>query len=337
MLTLCFYSKNYIQRVKSCDKIAQSIINKRGSIVLNIAHLRFSLLAFCCFTLFSSFSSNSEEVTVVYPDVKPPYNKIFKQIIRGIARSEGVDLAEIKVKKTSDIDSIPKLIKTQKVIALGRRGLSVAEQIHQQKNVVIGAYPLKQGQLSGVSLMAKPSSLFNFVKELAPNVTAITVVYSKDSQWIVELAKADAKASGLALNAIYVDSLKSAVKSYDKIFEQGDESNAIWLPMDTISAHDKVIVPAILEKAWRKKRVVFSSKPVHAKRGALFSSLPEHTLLGEQLASFVMNKRLESKAELKPLEHVKLAVNLRTAAHLGYRYNNSQRADFAITFPTNNE
>ncbi|MEY8214598.1 MAG: hypothetical protein RPR97_08965, partial [Colwellia sp.] len=110
--------------------------------------------------------------------------------------------------------------------------------------------------------------------------------------------------------------------------------DAIWLPLDRISSNDKVTLPFVLKKAWSKEVVVFSSKPSHAKRGALFSTYPDNFSLGEHL--FTMVQELEKQPDQKdfsPLQSTLLAVNLRTAAHLGLKYSAKQQQLFKLTFP----
>ena len=80
--------------------------------------------------------------------------------------------------------------------------------------------------------------------------------------------------------------------------------------------------------------MVFSSKPSHAKRGALFSTYPDNFALGKHL--FTMVQELEKQPEQKNFAALKstlLAVNLRTAAHLGLKYSYEQQQQFKLTFP----
>lgn len=286
---------------------------------------------------FSGFSSHAstEKVTVIYPDVSSPYDKIFSQIINGIESELDNKVIQLKLPRSFNKNEVIQSISTQQVIALGKRGLSIAREVYKEKSVVIGALPIAPNVISGVSLMAAPKALFNSLHELAPQVTTITVLYSIASAWIIDDAKVEAKKRGLVLNAISVENLKSAVTTYNNLFESNKSENmAIWLPLDPITANEKIIVPKILEKAWEKKIVVFSSKPTHAKRGALFSALPDNFTLGKQLASLIKSvSNKESASIVKPLNTIKLAVNLRTAAHLGFNYQPSEVSKFTLTFP----
>jgi putative ABC transport system substrate-binding protein len=283
---------------------------------------------------FFNCQLSAETLTIIYPDVDAPYDIIFNQIKSGIASEFKGEIIEIKLPVKFDNTEVVNSIITDKVIALGKRGWIIAKQIYKIKPVVVGALPIKPNGISGVSLMASPEVLFNTLKELAPAVKTITVLYSKNSSWLIEKAKFEAQSQGFNLNPIQVDDIREAVQKYDEIFaNKNSEHHAIWLPLDPVTADDKIIVPVILEKAWENKMVVFSSKPTHAKRGALFSAVPDNELLGHQLAKMVNKISKKPQSVVTPMHDIKLAVNLRTAAHLGFAYNASTRSTFALTFP----
>ncbi len=295
---------------------------------LNIV-LLFSLL-------FSvSLCTYAEQVTVVYPNVKAPYDTIFKQIIQGIDKVFHNEVIHLKLASKFDAEQTAQKITTPKVIALGRRGMRIAKHIYHQKLVVVGALPIKPNGIAGVSLMADPEVLFTSLLTLAPKTSKVVVIYSPSSAWIIPEAKIKAQAQNLTLVAISVNDIKSAVKAYNKLFEKENlDKTAIWLPLDPISAHEKIVIPVILEKAWEDKIVVFSSKPSHAKRGALFSVLPDNQLMGEQLAHLINTIDGKDRPSIvNTLKAIKLAVNLRTATHLGFSYSAKQRTSFALTFP----
>lgn len=65
------------------------------------------------------------------------------------------------------------------------------------------------------------------------------------------------------------------------------KTDALWLPLDPVTVNEQVILPRLLERSWEQNQVLFSSKPSHAKRGALFSMFPNHFELGKQLAIMV--------------------------------------------------
>ncbi|MGB1197982.1 MAG: ABC transporter substrate binding protein [Thalassotalea sp.] len=292
-----------------------------------------SILLSCLISL--SCFAWAEKLTVVYPDVKAPYDIIFQKINEGIAEEFNGEITQIKLPKNFTPSTVAQSIKSDKVIALGKRGMMVAKQVYQTQPVIVGALPIKPNGISGVSLMADPNILFDSLNELAPKVKIVTVLYTSASAWIMNVAKEQAIKHDLQLNSIKVDNIRTAVKAYSEIFEHDNlENMAIWLPLDPITANDKVIVPTILEKAWENKMVVFSSKPTHAKRGALFSAMPNNKMLGHQLARMINTVNYKKRpSTVNPLNEIKLAVNLRTAAHLGYNYNVNEKSKFSLTFP----
>jgi len=284
-----------------------------------------------------------KKLTVIYPEVDAPNDATFSQIIQGIRAEFKGQIIPLRIPRNFDVKQVSKNVFTSQVIILGKRGVSIANEFYQEKLVVIGALPLIPTHLSGVSLMASPTVLFETLGELAPQINIINVVYSASSAWLIENAKIVAKSKGYILKAILVDDLKMAVKTYNNLFEKNTSENvAIWLPLDPITTNEQIILPTLLEKAWKKKIVVFSSKPTHAKRGALFSALPDNMGLGKQLIKLmsvlnsnnvIKNSKNNNLVVVKPLNAIKLAVNLRTAAHLGYNYQPYLLSRFSQTFP----
>ena len=68
------------------------------------------------------------------------------------------------------------------------------------------------------------------------------------------------------------------------------DDSALWLLQDRKIVDSKVVLPFILEKAWQKNIVVFSSALSHVKKGVLFSMYPDNQSHGEQLAKLVLKQ-----------------------------------------------
>lgn len=320
---------------------------------------KFFFLVFLIASLFlgrASYAENTEndyanKIAIFYPQAKEPYNSIYKNIIAGSDEAANQDGQAISIEKfiiekdfnAKDIAKDLEQKQINKVIVLGRSGWKLAKQLstftldNQTKKfqVVSGALPITPNGVSGISLITDPTYLFDYLKQVAPNVKKIHVAYSKKSAWLIDLAKVAAFEKDLQLNLKLVTSTAEAIAFYQQIFDSGvSNKDAIWLPLDHISSHDKITLPLILEKAWTKEVVVFSSKPSHAKRGALFSTYPDNFALGQHL--FTMVQELEEQPEQKNFSALKstlLAVNLRTAAHLGLKYSSEQQQQFKLTFP----
>jgi len=90
----------------------------------------------------------------------------------------------------------------------------------------------------------------------------------------------------------------------------------------------------LLQKAWDRDLAIISNKPAHAKRGALFAMYPDNRGLGQELALLLDHvNETAQQSEVLPLSRLNLAVNLRTAAHLGLNFTLRQQEDFTLTFP----
>lgn len=275
---------------------------------------------------------------VVYPQVPSPYNQIFTEIISGIeSQFEGdIQLKSISKSETSEtLIALLNELDPNMLIALGRRGYKLSQLMENDTPIVIGALPIKPNGISGISLLADPKILFSALQQLAPNITRVHVVYSKNSKWLIQLADAQSQSLGLDLHKVEVTDIKSAVEEYDRLLMSiNTKTEAVWLPLDPVTANEQVILPSLLERSWEQNVVLFSSKPAHAKRGALFSMFPDHYELGKQLAAMVQSMfDTKQKQGVLPLQDMKLAVNLRTAAHLGFEYKNRQKDTFHLTFP----
>ncbi|PLX81336.1 MAG: ABC transporter substrate-binding protein [Desulfuromonas sp.] len=279
-----------------------------------------------------------QPIAIIYPDVAEPYGSIFRKIVGGI-EDELVDNVEIySVRQETDVERIRNRVGQESfgaIIALGRGGIFATRSIGTHLPVVVGALPLTPSEKSGISLEPDPAILFSRLNQLAPHIKRIRVVYSSRNQWLIRLAEEVARERSMVLLAEQVEDLRSAVHRYRVILQDVDPlRDAIWVPLDSVTSNEEVILPLLLQTSWDKRILMFSSKPSHAQRGALFSMYPDYYGLGCSLARMA-RKTVENPkfSEVLPLRDLKMAVNLRTAAHIGLRFSTRQQEDFKLVFP----
>jgi putative tryptophan/tyrosine transport system substrate-binding protein len=298
-------------------------------------------LFLCCFLLLipgGSHSTAQTNIAVLYPEVSEPFFSVFQTIIRGIENQTGAvklyalaeDADPVRLNgwlRQEQIDS---------VIALGRHGLLASQALEEPRRVTIGALPITPGGGAGISLSPDPAVLFQHLREVVPSVRRIHVVYTESNAWLMPIAEAAAQSRGLKFSPQRVSDLREAVHQYRTLLQNiRGTSEAIWLPLDNITANDDVILPMVLQAAWEKGLVVFSSKPPHAQRGALFSMYPDHFGMGQHLARMASSEKTGAQMpEVVPLANLQLAVNLRTAFHLGLRFTPRQQEKFDLVFPS---
>ena len=281
-------------------------------------------------------------LAVLYPDAAGPYRAIFDAIIEGAEEELDGEAERIPLAKGAEPGELGGELADKRVngvIALGPEGYRIAQagSIPPSVATISGAYFIPPNSVPGVSLAVDPQPLFEQLKKLSPRTERVHVVYDpKYNDWLVELAQQAANRFGLEFHAYPESSLRDAVSRYRRLIERDlGEQDAVWLPVDATTVYDKVVLPLVLQAAWDQRFTVFSSKPNHAQKGALFSLFPDHGALGKRLVKMV--KRLrdgDDEVVMEPLGDVKLAVNVRTAKHLGLRFSSSQQREFALVFPS---
>lgn len=278
-------------------------------------------------------------LAVLYPDAPPPYKQVFDQIVDGIDVRHADRLIRYPLETRYNRERVLSQLdrdQVDMVITLGRRGYSLINDLDGHYPFVSGALPLTpNGTLSGVSLITDPDNLLSQLPSLSPATRRVFVLYTDKSRWMVELVKISAKKKGLEVWADKVGTLADAVKKYEEILRNVNaKTDAIWLPLDKVTANESVIFPMLLREAWDRRLVLFSSKPSHVKRGALFSIYPNNQQSGERLAEMV--KELSSGKTVpgvEPSRSLNVGVNLRTAVHLGLEYSPTLTRSFYRTFP----
>ncbi len=322
-------------------KLRLPFISRSGSRLRRLRHA-FCILFIFVFSLVGlSHGWAESRVAVLYPNVQEPYLSIFQNILNGVQSELGrARVRPVAVSENIEPDALRSLLREERidvVIALGRQGFLAAQRAGEPLPlpVVVGALPIVPGGFSGISLSPDPDLLFRQLGELAPSVKRVHVVYSEGNDWLIQRAQTSARSRGLQLSAYRVGDLREAVRQYRDL-TQGNlgRSEAIWLPLDTVTSDDDVILPMLLRAAWDNKFVLFSSKPSHAQRGALFSMYPNHFALGRNLGAMASSFGNPHAELAVPLSDLHVAVNVRTAAHLGLRFTPRQQERFDLVFPS---
>ncbi len=292
-------------------------------------------------------SLDPSRVAVLYPDMREPFRKVFRNMIRGI---ESQLVGSVKSYplfqgfKQTDLERWLDQNQIQIVIALGNRGLETARRLPSTRRIVLGALltvpATNAHRYSGIVLTPDPGILFARLNELAPKVKRVTVVYKPQThQWIINQAQAAARAQGVALNVLAAGDLRKAAGLYrDFLREKLNRSDALWLLQDDTVLDERAILPFVLKQAWDREFVVLSSNPVHVKRGALFALFPDNYKMGRSLAKLALDvsagNRNSAGNGFQTLKDLRIAVNMRTAEHLGLKYSSRKKRQFDLVFPS---
>jgi putative ABC transport system substrate-binding protein len=288
-------------------------------------------------------AAGAGSIAVIYPDIGEPYRSVFTQIIEGIESHAKGRVSNFAIGPNVDVGELNNSLRqqdTKVVIVLGRQGVKVASALDSNIGVVMGgvlSVPENEARDHQVnSLSPDPALLFSRLKGMMPKVRRIFAVYDpRQNAWMMRLAKEAARAQGLELTVYEAQDLRSAMNAYQEILAVSDSSqDALWLPQDSTTVEESAVLPLVLQESWGRNLAVFSSSFGHVRRGVLFSLYPNNDELGRQLAGsalgFLASGRSESSG-MVPLRAVLMAINLRTAKHLGL--NTSRPQSFDMTFP----
>jgi putative ABC transport system substrate-binding protein len=287
-------------------------------------------------------ASMSGGIAVIYPDIGEPYRSVFAQIINGIEERAKGRVSNFAVGPNVNVGELNDSLRrqdTKVVIALGRQGVKVASALDGDYGVVVGGVLMapddEMRNLQVNSLSPDPALLFSRLKGMKPKVRRIFTVYDpRQNEWMMKLAREAALSQGLELVAYEAQDLRSAMRAYQKIFAETNSSiDALWLPQDSTTVEESTVLPMVLKESWENNLAVFSSSFGHVRRGVLFSLYPNNVELGRHLAGSALGliaSGVSEASSMLPLREVLMAVNLRTAKHLGLNISRPQSFDMAF-------
>ena len=284
-------------------------------------------------------------IAVVYPDIGEPYRSVFSSIIDGIEEKTKGPIPAFAIGPNANSQNLAaelKRLNIQIVIALGRNGLRATSGLDRDISVVVGGVvSMQEAEMQGMSVRSMapdPALLLDRLKSLLPSIRRVFVVYDpRQNSWLIKLARDAAKNLNIELVAQEAQDLKTAMRFYQEDLASSDpRRDAIWLPQDSVTVEESATLPFVLQEAWGRSLPVFSSSVGHVKRGALFSLYPDNTELGRNLGKYVLT-HLSSGSQpartIVPLREVLMAVNLRTAAHVGVNLAGRQQQGFDMVYP----
>lgn len=311
--------------------------------VLLLAHSDINLAETGNLGSNTSMRPGSSLIAVIYPDIGEPYRTVFMQIIEGVEDRAKMRVAAYPLKLSANIEELKTSLRQQNtkvVIALGRVGMKIAFNLDRDMGVVVGGIvappDMDRQDVPVNSLSPDPALLFSKLKELIPAVRRIHAVYDpRLNNWLMQKAISAAREQGLELVSYEAQDLREAVLRYRDIFAAVDSRrDALWLPQDSTTVEDGMVLPLVLQESWSRSLTVFSSSFDHVRRGVLFSLHPDNAGLGAHLANVALSFLASGdygEHGMILLREVLMAINLRTAKHLELDINPQQ--NFSLVFP----
>jgi putative ABC transport system substrate-binding protein len=284
-------------------------------------------------------------IAVLYPDIGEPYRGVFTKIIEGVEEQTRGRVLSLAVGNNASSQDVAGELRQQDVrviIALGRNGLKLANTLGGLPVIAGGVISVPEADARNIavfSLAPDPALLFARLQTIMPSARRVFVVYDpRQNAWLLRLARDAAAARGIELVAYEAGDLKTALRLYHDILGAMDSrKDALWLPQDSTTVDETSVLPLVLQESWSRSLAVFSSSVVHVRRGALFSLYPDNMQIGRSLGSaaqqqLASNGGTPARGTTTPLKSVLIAVNVRTANHLGLNLSAPQQ-NFDLVFP----
>lgn len=290
--------------------------------------------------LWPAFAT-ADNLAVVYPEIREPYRQVFISIAAGVARLENLKVLHYEASPNASGDDLRQWLKRNEidgVVALGNAGVALAAQVDDLRlPQVVGAvaYAPNLPKSAGILLDPAPSEVFRYAQKINRKLKTIHVVFEEAfHEPVIEEAQAAALSLGLSLQTYPVTDLRQAAERYRSVQQSMHSArDAIWLPMGG-PARDKAILQTLLENAWAKDQMIISSSLSDVRRGVLLAMYPDNEAMGEALGRLWQKQNTKyASSEMEFATTLMQAINLRTADHLGYRFNKQELRQFEFLYP----
>ncbi len=274
-------------------------------------------------------------LTVIYPQVRQPFLKLYKTIASGAAEGFAGPAKNLELGKDQSAKSLGAELSDQVVVALGGRPVKEFLSAQLDYPLVAGAVSQQLEDIYGLSMIPDAKVVAARLQVIAPGTHSVFVVARPDSNMT------DLKAAQIAFNQLGVrlvirdaTDVRDAASIYRKLTAELGPGEAIWiLPGDRFV--NNALLSILLEAAWKSDFVVFSSNPTHVKRGALFSIYPDNFKMGVRLGQLAREiaEGSEKEAHMEPLRSVFVTVNERTSNHLGIILTDDMQQHIDLVLP----
>ena len=299
--------------------------------IMGVSIICSSVLALC-----SSISASTTELIVIYPQVREPFARVFEEIVRGAEDGyqhsvQRVPLAE----NQSPVDFVHVVDRQSPVLVLGNRLARQGSENNKEHNVIVGAVNTGFTNVFGITLTPNFDLLTSKLSLLVPAIKQVHVIAGANSGLTdFKLAKEAFLSRGITLLVHEADNLRMAAGTYRKLMHDFDEDDAIWI-LPSGSFVNNPMLSILLQESWKKRFVVFSSNPVHVKRGALFSVYPNNYKMGLSLGRLAQDivQGVATEQQMQSLDDIFVTVNERTSNHLGVNLTEDVRAQIDVVLP----
>mgnify|MGYP000965588612 CR=1 FL=1 len=284
----------------------------------------------------SSAAVGASDLVIIYPQVREPFAKVFEEVVRGA--EEGYEDQAKRVPMAdnqSPVDFVHVLDESLPVLVLGNRLAQQVSKNNPGRKLIVGAVNSEFNDVFGITLIPDSEVIAKKLPVLVPRVKHVHIVTTHDNNMLdFERATTSLLQYGIELSLHEAEDIRVAAGVYRDLMKTLDEDDAVWI-LPRGSFVNNAMLAILLQESWEKHFVVFSSNPIHVKRGALFSVYPNNYKMGLSLGRLAQDVAQGNPPErqMKPLEDIFVTVNERTSNHLGINLTDDMRTHIDLILP----
>ncbi|UVW34508.1 hypothetical protein NYF23_10875 [SAR92 clade bacterium H455] len=310
--------------------------------------MRALFIALVALIFCRSVTAAAVELVIVYPQVREPFARVFEEIVRGAEDGYGQQVQRVALAENqSPVDFVHVLDRQSPVLVLGNRLARQVSKQNLQHKVIVGAVNGEFNRVYGISLTPSFEAISSKLRFLVPSVKKVHVIAKPGTtvgDFNLEVGSSPLQESeglqGLSLVIHEAEDIRTAATVYRNLMQTLGEDDALWI-LPSGSFVNNAMLSILLQESWEKRFVVFSSNPVHVKRGALFSVYPNNYKMGlslGHLAQIIADDQpftecAEIARKMQPLSDVFVTLNERTSNHLGINLTDDMREHIDLVLP----
>lgn len=276
------------------------------------------------------------DLVIIYPEVREPFARIFEEVVRGAEEGYQQEVRRVSMADNqSPVDFVHVLDQSSPVLVLGNRLARQVTEHNADRRLIVGAVNSEYNNVFGITLVPDAAVVAAKLPLLVPDVRTVHIVTNPDNNLLdFDHVTTVLQQQGIELSIHRAKDVRVAAGVYRDLMPTLSEQDAVWI-LPKGSFVNNAVLAILLHESWEKYFVVFSSNPIHVKRGALFSIYPNNYKMGLSLGRMAWDiaQGNSPQRQMQALEDVFITVNERTSNHLGINLSDDIRSHIDLILP----
>jgi len=276
------------------------------------------------------------DLVIIYPEVREPFARIFEEVVRGAEEGYQQEVRRVSMADNqSPVDFVHVLDQSSPVLVLGNRLARQVTEHNADRRLIVGAVNSEYNNVFGITLVPDAAVVAAKLPLLVPDVRTVHIVTNPDNNLLdFDHVTTVLQQQGIELSIHRAEDVRVAAGVYRDLMPTLSEQDAVWI-LPKGSFVNNAVLAILLHESWEKYFVVFSSNPIHVKRGALFSIYPNNYKMGLSLGRMAWDiaQGNSPQRQMQALDDVFVTVNERTSNHLGINLSDDIRSHIDLILP----